>query len=49
VIEVLPRSEQFTTIAGQVVPERIVPARIRVSGGALIASIVALIIIMRSA
>lgn len=41
IIRRIPRSEQFTTAGGMVVPERIVPGGIDVNGLALLAVIVA--------
>ena len=37
IIRRIPRSEQFTTAGGQVVPERIVPGGIEVNGLAIVA------------
>jgi hypothetical protein len=38
-VERLPRSEQFTTAGGRVVPERIVPGGLEVNGVAILAAI----------
>jgi len=42
-IERIPRSEQFTTAGGQVVPERIVPGGIEVNVLGIVAVIVVLL------
>lgn len=45
IISVTGRSEQFTTVAGEVVPERIVPASISVNLAAVAAIVIALVAI----
>jgi hypothetical protein len=41
------RSEQFTTLAGEVIPERIVPASLSINTAAVAAAVVA-VLAMRS-
>jgi len=43
VVESIPRSEQFTTAGGRVVPERIVPGGIEVNVLGIVAVIVVLL------
>jgi len=42
-ISISGRSEQFTTLAGEVVPERIVPASISINTAAVAAAVVAVL------
>jgi len=42
-IEIMGRSEQFTTVAGEVIPERIVPASITIDGKKLAVVILAIL------
>jgi len=43
VISITGRSEQFTTLAGEVIPERIVPASLSINTAAVAAVVVAVL------
>jgi len=47
IIDVRGRSEQFTAVAGEVIPERIVPASVSVNLSA-VAAILAAVLLLRS-
>jgi len=46
VIDITGRSEQFTTVAGRVIPERIVPASVSVNVKALAVVVVAAVVLL---
>jgi len=45
-IDIMGRSEQFTTVRGEVIPERIVPASISIDGKKLALVVIAVLAVL---
>jgi len=46
IVKIMGRSEQFTTVAGEVIPERIVPASVSIDGKKLALVVIAVLAVL---